>query len=54
MVNFMYRSIEMVIPSYEENNVVKTINGLDVHNYNYLSISNSLSRFKICNKTGKY
>ena len=43
----MYRSIEMVIPSKEENNAVKTLDRLDVLNYNYSSTSNSLSRFKI-------
>jgi uncharacterized hydrophobic protein (TIGR00341 family) len=43
----MYRSIEMVIPSNEENNAINTINDLDVLNFNYLSISNSLSHFKI-------
>jgi len=46
----MYRSVEMVIPRNEENNALKTLDSLDVLNYNYSSISNSLSRFKIIAK----
>ena len=37
----------MVIPTDEMNNAVKTLNSLDVLNYNYSNISHSLSRFNI-------
>jgi len=43
----MYRSIEMIIHNNEKDNVVKTLDSLDLLNYNYSSISNSLTRFNI-------